>query len=202
MNVSCRSDLNLVSLLSGLTVNHGGLETRRDGGEEICGSIKCVFIRSGPGHWQANQCLVIRLNVEWGVGGSGSGRGGGEISIKKGTAASRPEELSRQYPESGSLTKQCVLNAKLLQPQAAVAHPDGKRTPCLMEVSESLQQVEKTKTPRIRSHNETEAERGNNMHTWWNEAESCWTLLQVGNVTQDPNTSSNYVESHLHTICI
>ena len=81
----------------------------------------------------------------WGVR---VGTGGKEISIKKGTAASRPEELSRQYPESGSLTKQCVLNAKLLQPQAAGAHPDWKRTPCLMGVSESLQQV-KQRTPQI-----------------------------------------------------
>lgn len=47
-------------------------------------------------------------------GGSGSGWKK-EISIKQGTAESRRKELRLQYPKSASLTKQCALNAKVLQ---------------------------------------------------------------------------------------
>lgn len=49
-------------------------------------------------------------------GGVWDGMEGKEISIKQGTAESRPEKLRWQYPDCGSLTKQCVLNAKLLWP--------------------------------------------------------------------------------------
>lgn len=67
-----------------------------------------------------------------------SGGGGGglwarigerEISIRKGTAESRPEELKRQYPDSGSLTKLCVLNAQ------TPTHPHHE-TPRSEEVTE------------------------------------------------------------------
>lgn len=56
-------------------------------------------------------------------GGVWVGMEGKEISIKQGTAESRPEELRRQYPDSGSLTKQCVLNAKLLRPSPPTPPP-------------------------------------------------------------------------------
>ncbi|CAB1422616.1 unnamed protein product [Pleuronectes platessa] len=85
--------------------------------------------------------------------------GGGEISIKKGTAASKPEELRRQYPECGSLTKQRVLNAELLQPQAAVAR---LHTDAMFNGSERMAAAGKTTNASDPSRKETEAERGNN----------------------------------------
>lgn len=49
-------------------------------------------------------------------GGVWARTGEREISIRKGTAESRPEELKRQYPDSGSLTKLCALNAQTPPP--------------------------------------------------------------------------------------
>lgn len=81
-------------------------------------------------------------NEVWGVW---VGTVGKEISIKQGAAESRPEELRWQYPDSGSLTKQCVLNAKTpaAAPSNTTNHPICKRLPYSMEMRESLQQVEK-----------------------------------------------------------
>lgn len=67
-----------------------------------------------------------------------------EISIKQGTAESPPEELRRQYPDSGSLTKQCVLNAKLLQTR----HPSQLETAALFKGKEGVAAAGR-KTPLI-----------------------------------------------------
>lgn len=126
INISCRSNLNLNSQLSSPDTL---MKNRKERGK-ICVSIRCVFIRSGPSHWQSNQCLAIRLNVEWGVW---VGTEGKEISIKQGTAESKPKELRRQYPDSGSLTKQCALNAKLLQPPPPTPAPIPTVNGCLIQ---------------------------------------------------------------------
>lgn len=64
--------------------------------------------------------------MRFGGGGVWVGMEETEISIKQGTAESRPEELRRQNPDSGSLAKQCVLNAKLPQTPPPIPTGNGR----------------------------------------------------------------------------